>query len=645
MMSLSASVNRVLLRAFAAGLLVVLTLAQVACSSEDSAPQSLPPEAQRALDNGKVAGLDKAWSTAIDYFGQARRAAPFAPQPLFYLGLGESQIQGRELRAIAYYHAFLALNSPDAAAKHAAQQSIDELEVKVRATIERLRGLMKQLANNMDFAELQRQEFAALDELAKQERDLPTASPSAGFPFSEPLARWRAQRWVDLVESRMDIPSFLDFDRAKATTLSGQRLGRHYPRDPYQEETFDTPVLYAHTTPAQERFNDAFFSTKKIADDFLAGLADVLNTQSIQDRVQRSLAGVAVKRVLGPWPCAAPFSEGLAAIASDVNLSGFSSELCKASKWGFIDASGRLVIPERSHLGQAHSQEPRFSEGLAGKGTVFLDKAGGIAIEGVHNNKVLWSCTGDFHEGLARVGEDCYYRSDAKWGFVNKTGKLVLPMNWTAVGNFSEGLARVEQHKRAGFIDKSGRLVIPMEWDTANCCIYVTPLMESFNNGLAAVRRNDHWGFIDKTGNIIVPLRWGMAYPFREGLAAVESGDKWGFIDTAGKVVIPLTFDDAEPFADGLAAVKAGKTPAYIDKTGKMVIVLPSASELESFRDGLARVKFDSRWRLINKRGEAVAPQTFPSVLDYSEHMIMVEMDATYAGHIHGEKGFVEVDW
>ncbi len=86
-----------------------------------------------------MAASQKDWAVAIDYFDQARRVAPLQPQPLYYLGLAETQIPGRELRAIVWLEVFLALVPQDAEATNV-RQVISEMEVRVRKNLVRVRA-------------------------------------------------------------------------------------------------------------------------------------------------------------------------------------------------------------------------------------------------------------------------------------------------------------------------------------------------------------------------------------------------------------------------------------------------------------------------------------------------------------------------
>lgn len=84
-----------------------------------------------------------------------------------------------------------------------------------------------------------------------------------------------------------------------------------------------------------------------------------------------------------------------------------------------------------------------------------------------------------------------------KCGYMDRTGKIVIPSRWKNAWTFSEGLAIVQDfNKRLGYIDKSGELVIPCRWKKASY----------FRNGQAKVSDSksiflkDKWVYIDKQG-------------------------------------------------------------------------------------------------------------------------------------------------
>jgi hypothetical protein len=127
------------------------------------------------------------------------------------------------------------------------------------------------------------------------------------------------------------------------------------------------------------------------------------------------------------------------------------------------------------------------------------------------------------------------------------------------VGKYSEGFALVKVKGKYGFIDKTGKEVIPLKYDNA----------DSFEKGLANVKLNGKWGYIDNTGKQIIPLKYDYARCFIRGLAAVELNGKWGFIDINGREIIPLIYDEAGNFSDGRARVVLDNREFYINKKGK----------------------------------------------------------------------------
>ena len=68
-------------------------------------------------------------------------------------------------------------------------------------------------------------------------------------------------------------------------------------------------------------------------------------------------------------------------------------------------------------------------------------------------NPCRWDDAGNFCSGLAKV------KLDNKWGFIDKTGSIVIRCGWDQVHDFREELARVSRYGKWGFIDKTGHVV------------------------------------------------------------------------------------------------------------------------------------------------------------------------------------------
>src|SRR5437016_7429248 len=129
----------------------------------------------------------------------------------------------------------------------------------------------------------------------------------------------------------------------------------------------------------------------------------------------------------------------------------------------------------------------------------------------------------------------------------------------------------VEKDGKSGYIDRIGKVVIPLQFDSAN----------DFHEGLALVMTGGEKFFVDPSGRVLIKARFDIVNNFSEGLAAVNNGQvrnsiglianpgKWGYIDRTGKLAIPMKFTHAEDFSEGLAAVQDGSRAGFIDHTGK----------------------------------------------------------------------------
>ena len=227
--------------------------------------------------------------------------------------------------------------------------------------------------------------------------------------------------------------------------------------------------------------------------------------------------------------------------------------------WGYKNIeTGEIILPCIWHR-----LPGRFYDGLAyvrGKNGLFgfIDKTGELVIP------YKWKNAESFSYGLAAVMDD-----NNNWGYINIKGEIIIPCKWSEVGQFVENIARVYEGGLYGYINKSGKVVIPCNWEYAS----------DFREGLARIQdRFNLYGFINKFGEVIISCKWKRCIDFNEGLAAVmNDNDKWGYINKTGELVIPCKWDKAGYFNHGKAKVYGSKGLFSIakwhtiDKTGNIV--------------------------------------------------------------------------
>jgi hypothetical protein len=189
----------------------------------------------------------------------------------------------------------------------------------------------------------------------------------------------------------------------------------------------------------------------------------------------------------------------------------------------------------------------------------------------------------------AQTTDDRYpFVRDGKLGFIDASGKEVIPAQFFPVGDFahfSEGVAPVDGPDGAGFIDPSGRFVIGPQR------VWGQP--RPFYNGISVVliwakdrTSLNSPALIDRSGRIIqsgpsvietqhfhpstVPQP-GWTGGCSEGLCPVEANGLWGYADPKGATIIPKQFVATKHFWHGLAQVAWNDGYGYINKTGRTV--------------------------------------------------------------------------
>lgn len=262
-------------------------------------------------------------------------------------------------------------------------------------------------------------------------------------------------------------------------------------------------------------------------------------------------------------------------------------------RWGFIDSTGRIVIPPRFESTVTVEGERRMGETQSRSTrprTPDLFMAPGVGPEST------WALG-------VKVG--------GRWGLTDQRGTLIGGQRFDEIDAFSEGLAPVRAGDRWGFVDASGRLALaPQYGDVAR-----------FRGGLCVVTVDALRGVIDPDGQYVIKPRFetigGDDSVFSSGRALVRTEGRSGFVNRAGLIAVPAMYDDASSFSEGLAAVAREGAWGYIDTTGRMVIA-PRFDGGAPFERGLARVSLAGRSGLIDRTGAFVAPPQYDEIADFA---------------------------
>lgn len=270
----------------------------------------------------------------------------------------------------------------------------------------------------------------------------------------------------------------------------------------------------------------------------------------------------------------------------------------ETGKWGFINEQGDLVHDFVWYANE-NMRNPHFGGDACTVTRIVdkqeqwyvIDKAGkSYRVPGVIHMSNY--CTG-YAQAVKLVN------GKRKIVYLNSKGQEVFPNLSRMAGvmeqavepfPFSEGLMRYydRDKRKFGYVDTSGKIVIPTVFDDAR----------DFSEGVAAVRASTtsgyRWGFIDKTGAWVIPAKFSKEpYPFVEGLSSVQkANDKCVFFDKSGTVVSD-EYADVRQFHNGYAFVQlpGRQFASVVDSTFKIVmsevkdVKLYAYQRLEKFLD------------------------------------------------------------
>jgi len=278
------------------------------------------------------------------------------------------------------------------------------------------------------------------------------------------------------------------------------------------------------------------------------------------------------------------FSEELAAVKID-------------GKWGFIDTTGKMAIQPR------YDETRMFAGGLCA--VCVKKKWGYINVRGEMMIRPEYTEAFEFDKGVAKVyagkldNDMTGERATGGYCIINKKGQRLIGPIFAYIGIWHEGFAKVKDSRnKVGFVNRQGKIVVPLVYDEA----------DDFSEGLAPVGKmvkgpddvpdaQYEYGYVNTDGRLVISGPFSRAETFYKGLAIVGKGvqksssffaynvadhsivdsadqPKYALINKSGKYVLPFKWGGLQ-FIDGnrLIASKAGYLASgVIDKKGNELL-------------------------------------------------------------------------
>jgi len=269
-----------------------------------------------------------------------------------------------------------------------------------------------------------------------------------------------------------------------------------------------------------------------------------------------------------------------------------------------------------------------------------------------------------FTDGLTKISKSVTNYGEPNTVLVNDQGKIISEW-YVSIGEFSdEGLAAVEldlnydYYNEFGYINKSGKLVIDIQYSYA----------EKFKNGNAIVAVPSssfgyNYGIINAEGDYILdPVYQGLRN-FSEGRAVVNTYTddyvyKYGMIDEKGNLVIDYEFDYLGDMVSGMAVtyqydpITYSYKYGYINKKGKLVVDY-IYDLTNDFSDEMAVVAFDENadytyeYGYINKKGKLIVPCEYENATPFTDGygIVSKSVDGVYKSAFINKSNVIVSDW
>ncbi|MBL7810726.1 MAG: WG repeat-containing protein [Bacteroidetes bacterium] len=305
----------------------------------------------------------------------------------------------------------------------------------------------------------------------------------------------------------------------------------------------------------------------------------------------------------------------------------------KEDRWGLISLDGKVVVTNE-WIEQPSPVVAGYTRVKNSKGKFEYYK---IEPKPVQVGDAFKS-TSPHSEGLAAVvpenGPVAYVDENIKIVFEVKTleGKEV-----EEAGNFKDGLARFRNSEgKYGFIDKSGAVVISAIYDRA----------EPFSDGLALVSKRSkntnefENGFINRKGSVVIKLQSGVEYKSSSEGYIAYSDDKehkqWGFINQEGEKVIKARdkYTFVGPFVDGYCTFSDGSLQGIMNKKGEEVI--RPKYKFALYFNGLVLIndasseESDSKYGYVNLDGSEVIRPQYDKAFPFIDKCAFVKENERY---------------
>lgn len=282
-------------------------------------------------------------------------------------------------------------------------------------------------------------------------------------------------------------------------------------------------------------------------------------------------------------------------------------EICSNVEWDVVELKDTALVTKDSFYGYLSGDKPKQSyflniktgqkaflnNGENGNIKLELSGVGGLFITTYYdnisksnthglknfNNQVVLS---NIYKYIDESGDDILrvQTKEGLYGFAdNKT--WVVPPTYNYLDRFEEGIALVKLNNKWGYINKLGKAVIPIQFDKAY----------SFRNGYAEAEMGTEKYIIDRSGKTV--LRYSslkyLSYANENIFIIKDMNDSLYIVDHAGKKVYNRGANEIETFDNQNFILRIGTDVFSLYKNILNTIPLNNVTRIDAYKMGVYR--------------------------------------------------------
>ncbi len=301
----------------------------------------------------------------------------------------------------------------------------------------------------------------------------------------------------------------------------------------------------------------------------------------------------------------------------------------------------------------------------------------------------IYNDISQFTDGIACVselreyGDKKFSDTELLWGFIDKTGKVVVPLIYRSLSmsKNSDRYFATDSKMKKGIIDSRGNIIIPFIYDTILqfnehatltnrlffCKInnegYIvlnkdgkkvnpnryTSIQPFFNYQRInyIVELDKKKGLLDYDGKELIPCRydkvdthWWWSY---KSPIPVAIADKWGFVDSTGVIIVPCEYKDVNhSFSNNILEARSDDKRIVFDLKGNVLLSTPKVvygkygDKAFITREAYLTKDHKSSFLagLVNKEGENITPYMYDQIYRLSDKYFLASLDGKTYGII-----------